>query len=277
MVKLNSDLISRALKYVNAVKDYQLDLRGYKISIIENLSATNDQFGSIDLSDNSISKVEELNSLNRLRSLLLINNRITYIENDFAINCPKLENLILTNNKISDIEVIDNISSCKTLLRLSLVNNLVTKLKYYRLYVIYKMPNLRVLDFQKVKKIEKEEAMRLFESEEGEKIIENIRNKNFSEDDKEFKKGLENIKNNEKVNRIIADKIKNTNNYEDLMNIKKKITTGEIVDEIKKEEDEKEKEKEKENEIEIENENEKEDKKKRKGKAKSKGKGRKKK
>ena len=273
MVKLNSDLISRTLKYLNEVKDYQLDLRGYKISIIENLSATNDQFGSIDLSDNSISKVEELNSLNRLRSLLLINNRITYIENDFAINCPKLENLILTNNKISDLEVIDNISSCKTLLRLSLVNNLVTKLKYYRLYVIYKMPNLRVLDFQKVKKIEKEEAMRLFESEEGEKIIENIRNKNFSEDDKEFKKGLENIKNNEKVNKIIADKIKNTNNYEDLMNIKKKITTGEIVDEIKKEEDEKEKE----IEIENENENEKEDKKKRKGKAKSKGKGRKKK
>ena len=269
MVKLNSDLISRALKYLNVVKDYQLDLRGYKISIIENLSATNDQFGSIDLSDNSISKVEELNSLNRLRSLLLINNRITYIENDFAINCPKLENLILTNNKISDIEVIDNISSCKTLLRLSLMNNLVTKLKYYRLYVIYKMPNLRVLDFQKVKKIEKDEAIRLFESEEGEKIIENIKNKNFSEDDKEFKKGLENIKNNEKVHKIIADKIKNTNNYDELINIKKKITTGEIVDEIKKEEDEKEKD--------IEIDNEKDDKKKSKGKTKSKGKGKRKK
>ena len=269
MVKLTSEVISHGYQYMNVSKEYELSLRGFKIISIQNLSATNDQFGSIDLSDNSISKVEELNSLNRLRSLLLINNRITYIENDFAINCPKLENLILTNNKISDIEVIDNISSCKTLLRLSLMNNLVTKLKYYRLYVIYKMPNLRVLDFQKVKKIEKEEAMRLFESEEGEKIIENIRNKNFSEDDKEFKKGLENIKNNEKVHKIIADKIKNTNNYDELINIKKKITTGEIVDEIKKEEDEKEKE--------IEIDNEKDDKKKSKGKTKSKGKGKRKK
>ena len=273
MVKLNSDLISRASKYLNAVKDYQLDLRGYKISIIENLSATNDQFGSIDLSDNSISKIEELNSLNRLRSLLLINNRIASIQNDFAINCPKLENLILTNNKIADLEVIDNISSCKTLQRLSLVNNLVTKLKYYRLYVIYKMPNLRVLDFQKVKKIEKLEAVKLFESEEGEKIIENIKNKHFNNDDIEFKKGLENIKNNEKVNKIIADKIKNSNNYEELMKIKNKITTGEIVNEIKKEEEEKEKEKEKEMEKEKDNE---EDKKKR-GRRKTKGKGKKKK
>ena len=40
------------------------------------------------------------------------------------------------------------------------MNNLVTKLKYYRLYVIYKMPNLRVFDFQKVKKIEKLEVVK---------------------------------------------------------------------------------------------------------------------
>jgi U2 small nuclear ribonucleoprotein A' len=101
MVKITPDLISRSAQYLNPVKEFQLDLRGYKIAAIENLSATHDQFGCIDLSDNSISKLEDLPKLNRLRTLMLINNRIMKIENDFASNCPNLENLVLTNNRVS--------------------------------------------------------------------------------------------------------------------------------------------------------------------------------
>ncbi len=100
MVKITPDLISRSAQYLNPVKEFQLDLRGYKIAAIENLSATNDQFGCIDLSDNSISRLEDLPKLNRLRSLLLINNRIMKIDRDFALNCPNLENLILSNNRV---------------------------------------------------------------------------------------------------------------------------------------------------------------------------------
>jgi U2 small nuclear ribonucleoprotein A' len=101
MVKITPDLISRSAQYLNPVKEFQLDLRGYKIAAIENLSATNDQFGCIDLSDNSISRLEDLPKLNRLRTILLINNRIMKIDRDFALNCPNLENLIMTNNRVS--------------------------------------------------------------------------------------------------------------------------------------------------------------------------------
>ncbi len=101
MVKITPDLISRSAQYLNPVKEFQLDLRGYKIAAIENLSATNDQFGCIDLSDNSISKIEDLPKLNRLRTLLLINNRIMKVDKDFGLNCPNLENLVLTNNRVS--------------------------------------------------------------------------------------------------------------------------------------------------------------------------------
>ena len=100
MVKITPDLISRSAQYLNPVKEFQLDLRGYKIAAIENLSATNDQFGCIDLSDNSISRLEDLPKLNRLRTLLLINNRIMKIDRDFALNCPNLENIVLTNNRV---------------------------------------------------------------------------------------------------------------------------------------------------------------------------------
>lgn len=101
MVKITPDLISRSAQFLNPVKEFQLDLRGYKIAAIENLSATNDQFGCIDLSDNSITKIEELPKLNRLRTLILINNRIMKIEKDFALNCANIENMILTNNRVS--------------------------------------------------------------------------------------------------------------------------------------------------------------------------------
>ena len=145
MVKLTSEVISRGFQYMNVSKEYELSLRGFKIMDIQNLSATNDQFACINLTDNSISEINYLPQLKRLKTLMLINNRISKIENDFAINCPLLSNLVLTNNKISDFKQIDNIASCKSLEKLYLVDNMVTKLKNYRLYVIYKIPTLRIL------------------------------------------------------------------------------------------------------------------------------------
>ena len=162
MDKLTSEVISKGFQYMNVSKEYELSLRGFKIMEIQNLSATNDQFACINLTDNSISEVNYLPQLKRLKTLMLINNRISKIEKDFAINCPFLTNLVLTNNKITDFEQIDNIASCKSLEKLYLVDNVVTKMKNYRLYVIYKIPTLRILDYQRVTKKEREEAIKKF-------------------------------------------------------------------------------------------------------------------
>lgn len=51
------------------------------------------------------------------------------------------------NNKIAALEDLDKLSACKKLERLVLVNNIVTELPNYRLYVIHKIPSLRILDF----------------------------------------------------------------------------------------------------------------------------------
>ena len=162
MVKLTSEVISRGFQYMNVSKEYELSLRGFKIMEIQNLSATNDQFACINLTDNSISEINMLPQLKRLKTLMLINNRISKVEKDFAINCPFLTNLVLINNKISDFEQIDNIATCQTIEKLYLLDNIVTKLKNYRLYVIYKLPRLRILDFQRVTKKEREEAIKKF-------------------------------------------------------------------------------------------------------------------
>ncbi|XP_028512458.1 U2 small nuclear ribonucleoprotein A' [Exaiptasia diaphana] len=75
-MKITADLILQCSQYTNAVKDRELDLRGYKISVIENMGATLDQFDTIDLSDNDIRKIEGFPLLKRLKCLIFNNNRI---------------------------------------------------------------------------------------------------------------------------------------------------------------------------------------------------------
>ena len=43
MVKCTAELIEGAGQYINPVRDRELDLRGYKIPVIENLGSTLDQ------------------------------------------------------------------------------------------------------------------------------------------------------------------------------------------------------------------------------------------
>jgi hypothetical protein len=77
-------------------------------------------------------------------------------------------------------------------------------MKYYRLYTIFKLPNVRVLDFQKVKLKEKVKAKALFESEEGKEIIQNMLEKKFKEDEEgEFVKAIDLLKQDEKKKMMI--------------------------------------------------------------------------
>ena len=57
---------------------------------------------------------------------------------------------------------IENLSNCKSLKRLSLIDNLVTKLENYRYFTIHKLPQLTVLDFQKVKLKERQLAEEIY-------------------------------------------------------------------------------------------------------------------
>lgn len=82
---------------------------------------------------------------------MLNNNRISKIA-PIADSLPGLENLMLANNRIVELSEIDALSECKNLKRLVLNNNTITQMKGYRAYVIARIPSLKMLDFQKVKK-----------------------------------------------------------------------------------------------------------------------------
>ena len=144
-MRLNADLISKSAQYLNPLNQFHLDMRGYKLPYLENLSASNDQFACIDLTDNDIAKLEELPQLLRLETLMLGNNRISRIQKDFAQMCPRLDTIILSSNRIASLLEIDNLP--QNLKRLVLLENVVCNLSNYRLYVIWILPSLKMLDY----------------------------------------------------------------------------------------------------------------------------------
>lgn len=115
-MRITAELMSKSSQYLNAVGEFHIDLRGMpllkdhvkyiiglKIPYIENLASSKDQFGTIDLTDNEIAIIPVLPELKRLKTLMLSNNRISVIDPDFAQNCNGLENIVLINNKVSNL------------------------------------------------------------------------------------------------------------------------------------------------------------------------------
>lgn len=177
MVKLTPDLIEQAIQYINPVRDRELLLRGYKIPVIENMGATLDQFDTIDFSDNDLRKFDGFPLLLRLKSLHFNNNRICRIGEDAHESIPNLTELYMTNCEIKDLADLDSLVHFKKLEYLSLLRNPVVHKQHYRFYVIHKIPQIRVLDFRRVKMKERQSAKKLFGSRQGKQLISDINKK----------------------------------------------------------------------------------------------------
>jgi U2 small nuclear ribonucleoprotein A' len=161
MVRLTAELILKSPSYWNPLKDREIDLRGNKIELIENLGATQDQFDTIDLSDNEIKRLENFPALMRLKTLFLCNNRISSIAS-LGEFLPNLNSLNLANNRLANLSDILPLADLPSLRYLSLLDNQITKKQHYRLYIIHKLPRLKLLDFRKIKATERAAAEKLF-------------------------------------------------------------------------------------------------------------------
>lgn len=87
---------------------------------------------------------------------------------------PNLESLILTGNHLEELADIESLATLEKLTALSLLHNPITSKQHYRLYLIYKLPQLRLLDFRKISMKEREEAKVLFKSKKGKEIRKEI-------------------------------------------------------------------------------------------------------
>ncbi len=132
-----------------------------------------DQYDVIDFTDNEIRVVENFPRMQRLRTLFISNNYVSRIS-DIGGNLTGLTTLMLSNNRIAALTDIDNIATLTKLENLSLLENPVIHLPKYRLYVIFKIPSLKSLDFQKVRKAERELAHKFFSSAAGREFLGSI-------------------------------------------------------------------------------------------------------
>lgn len=89
--------------------------------------------------------------LRRLRTLLLANNRISSISPSLHLSVPNLGTLILTNNNLAELGDLEPLKDVKGLKYLSLLGNPVRDKKWYREWLIFRIPGLRVLDFQRIR------------------------------------------------------------------------------------------------------------------------------
>jgi U2 small nuclear ribonucleoprotein A' len=173
-MRLTHFLISNSPQYVNCCREWELDVRGNKIPLIENLVSTEDQFDTLNLCDNEISKLDNFPSLQRLKTLLVCNNRVVRLDASIATSLPNLTSLVLTSNHISHLAEVDALVGAKLLRNLSLHDNDICKKKNYRAYVLFRLPQLKVLDFQKIKTAERDAAMALFSGAAGERLLQEI-------------------------------------------------------------------------------------------------------
>ncbi|KKK13331.1 hypothetical protein P175DRAFT_0498478 [Aspergillus ochraceoroseus IBT 24754] len=160
-MRLTVELIQNSFSYINPLKDRELDLRGHKIPAIENLGVAKDQ-DAIDFTDNDISSLGNFPFFPRLHTLLLARNRVRHIQPALATSIPGLSNLVLTANNIAELADLDPLRNFTKLTHLILLENPVTRKEHYRYWVIWRIPTVRFLDYQKVKDAEREKAQELF-------------------------------------------------------------------------------------------------------------------
>eukprot|EP00049_Salpingoeca_infusionum_P018594 m.357933 g.357933 ORF g.357933 m.357933 type:complete len:254 (-) comp17990_c0_seq1:107-868(-) len=173
-MKLTADLIILSPQFTNPLKDREIDLRENKISVIENLGATLDQFDVIDLSDNDVRLLDGFPQLKRLKTLLLSNNRVVSVATGLGTALPSLREVILTNNHLASLADLSPLFECKGISTLSLLRNPVTAVANYRLFVIYHLPALKLLDFTKVTQKERDQAAAMFGGDAGDERVQEI-------------------------------------------------------------------------------------------------------
>lgn len=84
---------------------------------------------------------------------------------------------MLTGNMIQELGDLEPLTQLKNLTSLCLLQNPVSAKPHYRQYVVYRFPQLKLLDFRKIKMKEREAAIEYFRSQRGKEMAREIAKK----------------------------------------------------------------------------------------------------
>ncbi|GME92113.1 unnamed protein product [Ambrosiozyma monospora] len=164
-MRITPETIAEAFRLNNPADEFTLSLRSQHIASIENLDTTNDIFEAIDLTDNDLRILDGIpQRLLKLKSLLVARNRIQMIDPKSMQSLPNLTHLSLINNNLKSLDSLKPLAELSSLENLYLLDNPITEVKDYRLWCIATFPNLKILDFAKIKDKERADAKKLMEN-----------------------------------------------------------------------------------------------------------------
>ncbi|KAK0629677.1 U2 small nuclear ribonucleoprotein A [Bombardia bombarda] len=236
-MRLTAGLIHNSLSYLNPLKERELDLRGHRIPVIENLGVAGPH-DAIDFTDNDIQVLGNFPLSPRVRSLLLARNRISAIQTGLPTAIPNLRNLVLTSNSLSELSDLDVLGMFKALTHLALVDNPVTKKENYRYWVLWRCPSVRFLDYQKVKDAERQAAKELFgstdEPTELASTIMGVKSKTFDVSAPNGAGGagaaskISRLKLTEKERKKLQELIKKADSLEEIIRLEKALNEGRL-------------------------------------------------
>ncbi|MES1921898.1 U2 snRNP complex subunit [Bonamia ostreae] len=202
-MRITQSLVQNAHTRLNVMGEFEISLRGLNITAIENFGLTKNLFFSIDLSHNSIQILENFPRMENVKSMFLNCNNISVVSPSLGLMLPELKILVLTDNKISDLKSIENISKFDKLEHLSLVENPIRRVKEYRLYVIWLMPSLKSLDFRKISNAERKKAKERFRKSDNKENERSEKTEVLTAKEKKIlKNAIKNAKNIETVEKI---------------------------------------------------------------------------
>jgi U2 small nuclear ribonucleoprotein A' len=161
-MRLTPNALLAATSTINTNGDRTLSLRSLQLPLLEHLSTLGDIHEVIDLTDNDIRILGNFPLLLKVRTVLLARNRVSAIQHDVAQFLPQLESLSLVQNNVKSVKDLAPLRKLKRLHSLYLTDNEVTKEENYRLLVIWLLPQLCVLDFNKIKNSEREQSSLLY-------------------------------------------------------------------------------------------------------------------
>jgi hypothetical protein len=142
-------------------KGYQclafLNLSNNSITTIENLASLQ-SLTRLDLSKNCIARIQNLDCLPLLKELRLAGNCISHLDAS-DLNLPTLERLDLANNLIVDRKQVHSLAGLPLLRRITLQGNPVARLRNYRAGVARCLPQIHDLDSEPLHRLSSIKAL----------------------------------------------------------------------------------------------------------------------
>ncbi|XP_036367726.1 centriolin-like [Octopus sinensis] len=159
----------KKIKYIenlDSLKNLQtMNLSGNLIEKIEKLDKLSHLL-EINLSFNFIQKIEGLDSLCRLQVLNLTGNQIEHIPQSLGKKLKTLRVFKIAKNNLSSLNELSRLKPLPDLAQLSIADNPLAELPHSRLYVIFHIRTLDILDGQPINAQDRQKAKERFSMEE---------------------------------------------------------------------------------------------------------------